>query len=87
MSKAGERLLEGAREAAAVAKGDKPAAAVYVSGHCYVPKHLLESGSITEIAARNPSVMDWVAHWEGRALKAEAALQAMEVETAEGDGG
>lgn len=63
MSKAGERLLEGAREAAAVAKGDKPAAAVYVSSHCYVP-------------------MDWVAHWEGRALKAEAALQAMEVETA-----
>ena len=28
---------------------------------------------IVEIAARNPRVMEYVGHWEGRCLKAEAA--------------
>ncbi len=37
MSEAGERLLEGARDALAVAKGEKPAAAMYIAGHRYFP--------------------------------------------------
>jgi len=31
--------------------------------------------SITELAAENHSVMEYCGHWEGRALKAEAALK------------
>lgn len=38
MSKAGERLLEGAREALAIAKGEEPAASITVQGYTYVPK-------------------------------------------------
>lgn len=37
MSKAGERILEGAREMLAVAKGEQPAASITVKGHKYVP--------------------------------------------------
>jgi DNA-binding transcriptional ArsR family regulator len=33
-----------------------------------------EAAGIVEIAARNPSVMEYVRHWEGRAERAEAAL-------------
>jgi len=30
--------------------------------------------SMTEIAAMNPGAMEWVKHWEDRALKAESAI-------------
>jgi hypothetical protein len=40
MTKAGERLLEGAREALAIAKGEQPAASVTIGGHTYVPKNV-----------------------------------------------
>jgi hypothetical protein len=33
-----------------------------------------EAAGIVEIAARNPSVMEYVRHWEGRAERAEAQL-------------
>jgi hypothetical protein len=33
---------------------------------------LLKTSGIAEVAAHNPSVMDWVKHWEARTLKAEA---------------
>lgn len=46
MSKAGERLIEGAKEALAVAKGEKPAARIHVNGHAYVP----EASASAEIA-------------------------------------
>lgn len=32
----------------------------------------LKTSGIAEVAAHNPSVMDWIHHWEGRTLKAEA---------------
>jgi len=32
----------------------------------------LRTSGIAEAAAHNPSVMDYVRHWEGRTLKAEA---------------
>lgn len=38
MTKAGERLLEGAREMLGVVKGEQPAASVTIAGHTYVPK-------------------------------------------------
>lgn len=38
MTKAGERLIEGAKEALAVARGEQPAASIHVNGHTYVPK-------------------------------------------------
>lgn len=36
--------------------------------------HLMKTAGIIEVAVRNPSVADYMNHWEGRALKAEAAL-------------
>lgn len=36
--------------------------------------HFTKSG-IIEVAVRNPSVSEYMDHWEGRALKAEAALR------------
>lgn len=37
MTKAGERLIEGVKEALAIARGEQPAAAIAVGGHTYVP--------------------------------------------------
>lgn len=37
MSKAGKQLIEAAKEALAVARGEQPAAAIWVKGHKYVP--------------------------------------------------
>lgn len=36
--------------------------------------HLLKTSGIAEVAARNPSVMEYMQHWEGRAESAEAKL-------------
>jgi hypothetical protein len=77
MSKAGKRLIDAATEAVAVAKGEQPAAAIYHKGHKYVPASELEmltTAGIIEVAIRNPSVMEYMRHWEGRAEKAEANL-------------
>lgn len=38
MTKAGKRMIEGAKEAVAVARGEQPAASITVAGHTYVPK-------------------------------------------------
>ncbi len=43
--------------------------------------HLTSSGVI-EVAIRNPSVSDYMSHWEGRAEAAETALQASQAEIA-----
>jgi uncharacterized protein YhaN len=40
----------------------------------------LTSAGIVEIAARNPSVMEYMRHWEARAEKAEAELEAVKAE-------
>ena len=37
MTKAGERLIESMKEAVAIAKGEQPAAAIWVDGFKYVP--------------------------------------------------
>ena len=37
MSEAGKRLIAGATEALAVARGEEPAASITVNGHRYVP--------------------------------------------------
>jgi len=79
-----DRLMKGAREAAAIATGEQPAASITVNGHTYVPKarvkeleDILFRSGIVEISVRNPSVLDYMRHWEGRAEKAEAELAAM----------
>ena len=46
MSEAGKRLLAGAAEALAFAKGEEPAARIHINGHTYVPESAL-------IAAKN----------------------------------
>ena len=38
MGKAGRQLIEAAKEAVAVAKGEQPAARIHVAGHAYVPE-------------------------------------------------
>ena len=38
MGKAGKQLIEAAKEAVAVAKGEQPAARIHVAGHAYVPE-------------------------------------------------
>lgn len=35
----------------------------------------LTTSGIAEVAAHNPSVMDYMRHWEGRAEKAEAEVE------------
>jgi hypothetical protein len=79
-----DRLMKGAREAAAVAAGEQPAASITFNGHTYVPtarvkelEDILFRSGIVEISVRNPSVLDYMRHWEGRAEKAEAELAAM----------
>lgn len=34
--------------------------------------HLMKTAGIIEVAVRNPSVSEYMEHWEGRALKAES---------------
>ena len=36
--------------------------------------HLMKTSGIVEVAVRNPSVMEYMRHWEGRAERAEAKL-------------
>jgi len=43
MSEAASRIIEGAREALAIAKGEQPAASMTINGHKYVPADQLES--------------------------------------------
>lgn len=42
MTKAGEKIIEGLHEAVAVAKGEQPAAAMWINGHRYVPAAKIE---------------------------------------------
>lgn len=37
--------------------------------------HLMKTSGIVEVAVRNPSVMEYMQHWEGRAETAEAKLK------------
>ena len=45
--------------------------------------HLMKTSGVAEVAVRNPSVMEYMKHWEGRAEAAEAKL-AKAVEALEG---
>lgn len=40
--------------------------------------HLLKTSGIAEVAARNPSVMKYMQHWEGRAEAAEERSEVLE---------
>lgn len=40
--------------------------------------HLMKTAGIIEVAIRNPSVSDYMHHWEGRTQKAELHAQATE---------
>lgn len=54
-----------------------PIKAVFTWSEAAVVLELIETltkGGIIEVAIRNPSVADYMAHWEARAEKAEAAL-------------
>lgn len=42
--------------------------------------HFLETCGVVELAVINPSVMDYMRHWEGRAEKAEARITTLERE-------
>lgn len=44
---------------------------------------ILNQGGIVEIASRNPSVMEYMKHWEGRAEAAEAELRHYKCEVVE----
>ena len=44
-------------------------------------EHILRYGGIIEVAVRNQNVAEYMAHWEGRAEKAEAALKALALES------
>lgn len=37
---------------------------------------LLRSSGVIEVAARNPSVAEYMKHWEGRTTRAEAKVEA-----------
>jgi hypothetical protein len=40
--------------------------------------HTMKTSGVIEVAVRNPSVSEYMAHWEGRAEKAEARVAALE---------
>lgn len=48
MTKAGERLIEGSKEALAIAMGEQPAARITINGHAYVP----EAAALRDAARR-----------------------------------
>lgn len=62
MSKAGERILTGLREAVEIAKGEKPASSITHNGHHYVPMDTLTRAMERSLA------------WRERAEKMEEAL-------------
>lgn len=72
MSESGERILAGAREALAFAKGDEPAAAITINGHRYISEAALASWGTVEVMVRNPAVSELVSDLESRLEKAEA---------------
>jgi hypothetical protein len=37
--------------------------------------HLMKTSGMIEVAIRNPNVLEYMQHWEGRAIKAELALE------------
>lgn len=43
MTKAGKCIIEGAKEALAIAKGEIPAARITINGHAYVPETELDA--------------------------------------------
>lgn len=45
-------------------------------------EHRYKTDGIVEIAAANHGVMDWIRHWEGRALRAEASLALLQSDEA-----
>lgn len=52
MSKSGAKLIEAAKEAVAIAKGEQPAARIHVNGHAYVPASELDRLTLYETALR-----------------------------------
>lgn len=83
MSEAGKRLIDGAQEALAIAKGEKPAARVHINGYAYVPEQrwqLIESAPkdgtpILAFNSRHPShapiVVKWMFEYEDSDLGPE----------------
>lgn len=65
----GKRILEGLKEAVAVAKGDQPAARIHVNGHAYVPEDDLKRARA--LALKFSEAHDRA---EDRAAEAEHAL-------------
>jgi hypothetical protein len=49
MTKAGDKIIEGAKEALAVAKGEIPAAAMWINGHRYVPADEADAEAIASM--------------------------------------
>jgi len=47
--------------------------------------HLMKTAGVIEVAVRNPSVMEYVKHWEDRATKAEAQLAVSEAARVEAE--
>jgi len=52
MSKAGDKLIDAAREAVAIAGGEQPAAAIWHNGHKYVPAAIVVTDAMVERACR-----------------------------------
>jgi hypothetical protein len=45
--------------------------------------HTMKTSGIIEVAVRNPSVSEYIAHWEGRAKKSEARIHHLKARIAD----
>ena len=60
----------------------KPEGSLYLEAAARIEEletelHLMKTSGRAEVAVRNPSVMEYMRHWEGRAEAAEAKLAAV----------
>lgn len=68
-----DKIIKELEELLKAAQDDAKEAEDYVE-ELEAENHLLRTSGIAEVAVRNPSVMEYMQHWEGRALDAEAKL-------------
>lgn len=66
--------IEELEERLKAATDDAKEAEAY-AGELEAELHLLKTSGIIEVAVRNPNVMEYMRHWEGRAEAAEVALE------------